>query len=231
MGIKSRRTKNLMTNDYAVTGIYRSGTTLYYNILFKLLESVTNKKAIDISTGVQIDNIRVHKYHEQCVNLNLQQYKSIYSYRDILDCLSSFIIRDKSTFEDFKIHGHSSIEFVNWMISIDESMQNRDGYAEICYEHSINNIEDLIDNIASYYEIDIPESFDKSQFKIENVKKITDSREKVSRIDNYHPRHVHNGEIGRWKTYFTESQKELIFSKTNYTDWKYNRYKDFGLAL
>ena len=62
-----------MINDYAVTGIYRSGTTLYYNILFKLLESVTNKKSIDIPTGVQIDNIRVHKYHEQCVNLNLQQ--------------------------------------------------------------------------------------------------------------------------------------------------------------
>lgn len=222
-----------MINDYAVTGIYRSGTTLYYNILFKLLESVTNKKSIDIPTGVQIDNIRVHKYHEQCVNLNLQQYKSIYSYRDILDCLSSFIIRDKSTFEDYRMHyyGYNSIEFINFMISIDESMQNRDGYLEICYEQSINNVESIIDIIASYYEIDIPESFDKSQFKIENVKKITDVRKQVSSIDNFHPRHVHNGEIGRWKTYFTEDQKELILSKTNYTDWKYNRYKDFGLAL
>jgi len=213
--------------DYAVTGIYRSGTTLCYNILFKLLKESTNQSVNETPTGVRIGNVNVHKYHEQCVDLDLNKYKSIYAYRDVLDCLSSFIIRQKSTFEDFEILGRNSIQFIKWMIDIDERMQQRSGYAELCYEQCVDNVEELVDNIASYYGINIPESFDKSQFRIENVKKITDSREQVSRIDNYHPRHVHNGEIGRWKTFFTESQKEIIFNETKYLDWKYNRYKDY----
>ena len=213
--------------DYAITGIYRSGTTLCYNILSELVKSSTGSSAKNIPTGVQIGNIKIHKYHEQTPNLDMNKFKIIYSYRDILDCLSSFIIKRKTTFEDFEILGKSSVEFVKWMIEIDRRMQEKHGYAEICYEYCIGDTDSLVENIASYYDINIPESFYKDQFKIENVKKITDFREKHSVIDQYHPNHVYNGEVGRWKTFFNEEQKEIIFNNTQYLDWKYNRYSIF----
>jgi len=214
-----------MTN-YAVTGIYRSGTTLCYNILLNLIKQSRDEQVEEIPTGVKIGDIHLHKFHEQVLDLNFDEYKVIYSYRDILDCLSSFIIKYKSSFENFNIHGKGSIDFIKWMIDIDESIQNKHGFAELCYEECIKDTDNLVNNIASYYNINIPVSFDKSQFQIENVKKITDMRKEHSRIDNYHPRHVHNGEVGRWKTFFTEEQRDLIFNKTKYLDWKYNRYKD-----
>ena len=213
--------------DYAITGIYRSGTTLCYNILYKLIKESIDESVNETSTGVKIGDINVHKFHEQVVDLDLRQHKTIYCYRDVLDCLSSFIIKYDSTFEDYKIHGKSSIEFINWMIDIDNHMQKRDGFADLCYEECIQDVDSLIDNIAAYYQINIPESFDRDQFKIENVKKITDNRKEHSRIDNFHPKHVHNGEVGRWKSFFTDDQKNIIFNQTSYLDWKYNRYKDF----
>ena len=157
----------------------------------------------------------------------MNKYDTIYCYRDVLDCLSSFIIKYDSTFEDYNIQGKSSIEFINWMINIDKKMQQRSGFAEICYEECMDDVDALINNIAAYYEINIPGSFDRDQFKIENIKKITDSRKEHSRIDNFHPKHVHNGERGRWKSFFTTEQKGIIFNQTDYLDWKYNRYNDF----
>ena len=213
--------------DYAITGIYRSGTTLCYNILSKLVESSTGSSAKNISTGVQIGDIKIHKYHEQAPELDMNKFKTIYSYRDILDCLTSFIIKRKTTFEDLEIVGRNSVEFVNWMIDVDKLMQKKHGYAEICYEQCIADTDSLVENIAAFYNINISESFDKEQFKIENVKKITDSREKHSVIDQYHPNHVHNGEVGKWKSFLTTEQKGIIFNQTDYLDWKYNRYNDF----
>lgn len=213
--------------DYAITGIYRSGTTLCYNILYKLLQESTGINAVETPTGVKIGDINIHKYHEQVVDLDMTKYKSIYCYRDVLDCLSSFIIKYDTTFEDFNLLGKNSIEFINWMINIDKVMSNKSGFADLCYEECIQDIDGLIEDIAFYYRINIPESFDRDQFKIENVKKITDSRKEHSRIDNFHPKHVHNGEIGRWKSFFTTEQKGIIFNQTDYLDWKYNRYNDF----
>lgn len=212
---------------YAVTGMYRSGTTLCFNILSKLIKEISGEDIVSIPTGVSIGSIEIHKFHEQSEDLNFNEYKSLYSFRDVLDCLSSFIVKYNTDFENFKIHGKNSIEFIQWMIDIDTKVKNKSGYAEICYEECILNLDDLIDNIASFYEINIPNSFDKSQFKIENIKKITDSRKEHSVIDQYHPRHVLDGEIGRWKTFFSEEQKEAIFNKTNYINWKYERYKEF----
>lgn len=212
---------------YAVTGMYRSGTTLCFNILSKLIQEVSGESIVPIPTGVLIGDIEVHKFHEQSKYLNFNEYKSLYSFRDVLDCLSSFIKKYNTNFDDFKIHGKNSVEFVQWMIDIDKTVENKSGYAEICYEECILNIDDLINNIASFYEINIPESFDRSQFFIENVKKITDSRKEHSTIDQYHPRHVFNGEVGRWKTFFSEDQKKLIFEETDYINWKYERYREF----
>jgi len=213
--------------DFAITGMYRSGTTLCYNILYKLLQASSGNKVLETPTGVKIGDVNIHKFHEQVTDIDMNKYDTVYCYRDVLDCLSSFIIKYDSTFMGFSIQGKSSIEFINWMVGIDKKMQERSGFAEICYEECINDVDTLIDNIAAYYEINIPGSFDRDQFKIENIKKITDSRKEHSRIDNFHPKHVHNGEIGRWKSFFTTEQKSIIFNQTDYLDWKYNRYKDF----
>ena len=212
---------------YAITGMYRSGTTLCFNILSKLLEETTGKSIASIQTGVKIGDYEIHKFHEQSSDLNFDQYKTIYSYRDILDCLSSFIVKYNTTFEEFNVHNKSSVEFVKWMIDMDTKVKKKSGYAEICYEECILNVNELIENIALFYQINIPESFNREQFKINNVKSVTDKREKHSVIDQYHPRHVYNGEIGRWKSFFTEEQKEIIFTQTDYINWKYQRYEEF----
>ena len=50
--------------DYAITGIYRSGTTLCYNILYKLLQESTGINVVETPTGVKIGDINLQRlYH------------------------------------------------------------------------------------------------------------------------------------------------------------------------
>lgn len=211
-----------MTDIY-ISGIYRSGTTLCYNIARALVSSDQNDHSIT-PDGLHVGNYRLHKVHEELVKKKLNGI-IIYCYRDILDTLVSFFDKYQMDFETFHLRNYDSLGYINAMIEMDYDVMKRKNINQLCYENFHENTEELIDTISKILEIDRPPNLDADQFLAEKIKELVKGRETFDRIDLYHPNHIGDGKIRKWEQRLKPEELKEIFTKTKYIIWKEKRYE------
>jgi hypothetical protein len=215
--------KNLNKKHIICGGMYRSGTTLVYNLIIEIIKKHTGSPGSIIPTGTRIDNFYVHKYHQETPDfLNSEDALVIYSYRNVLDCLVSFFQKYNKQYNNFQLQGRDSIQFIDWMIELDFKMLSSTAdYLEISYEKEISNVillcEKLKNFLNLYVEIDV------EKYLFDNLKRKIDSLRTVDRESNFWPNHLNDGKVGKFKEFLTREQMEQIYKLTDYQQWAIRR--------
>lgn len=173
-----------------VNGLYRSGSTVIYNIVRHLIIDQVVKDA-------------VVKHHENW--LNKRVFKSdtnIYSYRDVRNCAASFMRKrgwTEHNFEHPSIRVKSAKEFMTFLVTTDKAVEaklksEQLKFTELRYEDDIINIEKGISKILTSLNINIPEEVVDILVECHNiqaVKKFTDTLDSgEDKKTQFHPNHV-----------------------------------------
>lgn len=206
-----------MKNIYC-GGMYRSGSTILYNIVLDLIDN----------------SCFVDKIHQETPTFINNKNIIIYSYRNVLDCLVSIIQlntssnaphRSGTTFETCNVYGRNSIDFVNLMINLDNTMvENKNKYLDICYEKDIvPEINNAYFKIKKYLNSDI--NIDVNKYELYTVKKTTSKLIKVDSNSKFWPNHISDGKIDKFKYFLSDSQMQLINRHTDYNKWYKKRYE------
>ena len=206
-----------------ISSMYRAGSTLCYNIVSDSLEAHHDVKKSLTSDGCEVNGVGIHKHHQETPSILKSNDTVIYLYRDILDTLVSYCQRKNTNFSTFNLHGWDAIEYINIMIKLDNEMKSYPiKKLDLCYEETILDVKGLCKKLESFLEIQIPYS---NSYEINNVKSITSNLDKHNLETNYHPNHVKDGKIGKWKSFINENDLEKVYKNTNYLEWKRSRYK------
>ena len=198
----------MKTNIYCC-GMYRSGSTVIYNILQKLIEHHNLQ-------------VQLYKVHQEWNRDRVDPSFSIYSYRDIRDVCISFMQKDKMTFESFKIHNWDIVEFCKKMINYDQLVKHyKKDDAKVLilkYEEDVigNDVVPLCIKISDFLELPNTTCCDiGKQFSLKVVKKYCDTLKTLDRKSGFWPGHAHDGKSGKYKEILTSTQLLHLYKNTD----------------
>lgn len=195
-------------------GMYRSGTTLIYNIL----KQAQKEKMIK-------------KVHQDWLDHKHFEDTSVYSYRDVRDVIASFCYRDKMNFNSFNIHRRNAINFCRWMIEYDykfKEFSNKNPARTLIFRYESDIVNDniiLYEKITNFFGIStFPENL-KEKFKFEKIKKHTDSIKKHEPETEFWPNHLNDGSTEKFKKIFSHDEINLFYDDPIIHQWlKENNY-------
>lgn len=173
-----------------INGLYRSGSTVIYNIVRQL-----------IVEGLVKDN--VVKHHEHWLGIPIfHSDLNIYSYRDVRNCTASFMRKRGWTEHNFQhpsIRTKTAKEFMCFLVRTDRAVKNRVekehlSIYELRYEEDIINIELGIKKILSSLNLLLPKDVVDILIECHNihaVKKFVDTLTvREDRRTQFHPNHI-----------------------------------------
>ena len=223
-------------NKIIVCGMYRSGSTLLFNILKYLCNE------LDI-LNLGAKTLTTHKVHLDWTNPTMPQKWAfikescepenlvIYSRRDVRDVICSYIEREKCTLGDFRHAGKDYIKFLEWVVKNDELINKesvRNSNIKILrYENDIKgdeNLPFLIDKILLYFKITSPrKNLELEQFKFLTTKNKCDMLDGLEGASQYWPNHLTDGSIGKYNTLLTKEELNSISNNKILKKW-INKY-------
>lgn len=212
------------------TGIYRSGTTLVYNIVRKIIETISSP-LYRTDMGCMNKTYKIHKKHEDAVlgrNTIKPSEKTIYSYRDLRDVVASFCIKRNMNINNFNINGQKVIRFIECMIKYDKAMMKRNNILVLRYEKDIMDIKSLIPKIVNFLnvKINIDDTFINC-FTIESIKKhIENIKTPFDRDTLFWQKHISDAKIGKWQNYFTKKERAIFNNNSMLCEW--NKIKGYN---
>ena len=174
-----------------VNGMYRSGSTVIYNIISHL---ITDKL---ITTSVQ-------KTHQNWLNFTVKSSDlNIYSFRDVRTATASLMRRKGWSEHNFPhpvLRGEKTAkEFMLFLVRTNNSIKTKCNaenlsMCSIQYETEVRNLEKGITKLLDYLEVDVPTEVKNILYechKVETVKNYVDSIcRKEDKRTKYHPNHV-----------------------------------------
>lgn len=217
-------------------GMYRSGSTLQYQITSKLIE----KKKLGVRVewkeinslisflGELNDNsfkvVKTHEINDDLISFiknNLDNVKIIYIYRDLRDVFLSHLIKNNTTFEEVYQSG-----FIDHCINLYDKWMSLSNVYVSKYEDVVNNIKSEVKSISEFLNMNCS---DNELIEIANNYSFKKQKDRITRINKdsiqtygnlkfdpknlLHHNHLNKGEIGGWRTYFTSSQIQLLNAK------------------
>lgn len=222
--------------DVVVCGMARSGSTLLFNIIKKMLQFHYKKVdpyfINDSEFGHLLENeisMFVKKNHRYTYSLHRRLKKNLsygfFTHRDIRDVVVSLM--QKGRIPDFNkwVSDGRLRKIVNDSLSYAKTGK----VMMIEYENLINNKLDVINNIAKKLKLNLTEEEMLQIVKdtdMESMKKHLELKEN-SEIDlnnHLHKNHISDGKVGKWKDILTSEQVQIINNLTQ--DFlKYFNYK------
>lgn len=221
-------------------GMYRSASTLSYNIAKTIIEKAglgyplaypgvedINKKEIIISKCHEIDpkwGVYDEKYW--------RQFYCIYTFRDIRDVMASFCIWRNMTLKDFDFQGNTARSMITWLLDMDDRWRSMEKLLLLKYKDHVpygkREIGILAYKISSFLKIDVSaQNYSEiaDRFNIDSMKQISDNLLEGDKTTLLNPNHIKDGKPGKWKTQFTEEEKqEYFFSNNRLMEWL-SKYK------
>jgi hypothetical protein len=224
-------------NKIIVCGMYRSGSTLLFNIIKYLCKefNILNSSEKLLTT---------HKVHLDWTNQSIPQkwafIKSscepdnlvIYSRRDIRDVICSYFKREQCSLEDFSHGGRDYMNFLKWVVNndslIDEESERNINIKILSYEHDIQGDEKLsplINKTLSYFcTQDSSKDLNLDQFKFLTTKRRSDSLSKLDGSTQYWPNHLGDGKVCKYNSLLTKHQLNSIENDQILKPWINKHY-------
>jgi galactitol-specific phosphotransferase system IIB component len=214
-----------------VCGMYRSGSTLLWNMLKKICSSHSIKADVK---KVHLDwtNSKSEKKWAYIDEYMQQDDIVVYSRRDIRDVIISYSQREKVSVNDFRNAGRDYLRFLEWVVENDnlieeESLSNHN-ILVLNYEKNIagdHNLHSLYEALGRHLGIDTVPDYDViEEFRFNNVKKISSNLQKMDGQTQYWPNHLKDGKAKKYIEFLSEDQQAEILSNSLLENWliKYN---------
>lgn len=205
-----------------VNGLYRSGSTVIYNIVHHI---ITDKLIKD----------SVVKQHEHWITRPLQKNDiNIYSYRDVRTITASLMRKrgwTEDTFSHPSLRSNSTKDFMLFLVDVDRRVRDRIereqlNHLILRYEADIVNIELGIKKILASLSLELPEEVIQILVEchnIESVKRYVDTlQNKEDKRTLFHPNHV-----SLEKTQFRDYLKDDSWDHPIILDWLKEQNYDF----
>ena len=219
-------------NKIIICGMYRSGSTLLFNIVKHLCKefNVLNFSGKPLTT---------HKVHLDWTNNSVFRKwayieKSwdpnnlvIYSRRDVRDVICSYFQREKCSLENFQHAGKNYIDFLCWIVKndwlIDAAAKSTSNIKILSYEKEINgdsNLMLLASKIISLFNVNQTlKHTDLTSFQFMSSKNKTDILSKMDGLTQYWPNHLNDGKIGKYKNILNNKQLSSIENDKTIKRW------------
>lgn len=217
-------------------GMYRSASTLSYNIAKTLIErgnlgySLAYPSVPDIDKKEMIIS-KCHDMDEKWGSVSKEKYWKqfhvIYSYRDIRSVICSFCQWREMTLQNFDFQGYTAESMINWLLEMDEKWRSVDNllllkYADY-FPYGKLEVGLLTREIAKFLNINPTfETYTEiaNKFNFDTVKKFTDGLEEGDKETLLNPKHLSDGQVGKWKIYFTDrEQSDYFLSNKKLMNW------------
>lgn len=223
-------------------GMFRSGSTLQYNITRELVENYTNGTILGIDNGTQLPDIsemhrwltsyavlkiHIHRKEIDTVIANGNAVKGIYIYRDVRDVVVSWMNMRNQSFEDIDGPSFAAICVANY-----EAWTHLPHVLVSRYEDMMaGNLLEEVNRIARFLNIDItPQQAN----AIAQKNTLEQQKDYLNKFDfahqgvhfdwtTYDPKtlmhknHVQSSQSGRWQEKLTSAQTHLIEDQVG--DW------------
>ncbi len=178
-------------------GMYRSGSTLIYNVLKKIVQD----HKLDY---------KIKKAHEEWLQWVKDSDLSIYTYRDVRDATASMMRKRNLTVENFKSYNnHTLSSFILKLMTHDLKVKDKGNNILVLeYNNDILNLENGIKKIGEFLDIDIGKGntfYYSKIFSLETQKKFVNGLSKHDLNTEYHPGHIGDGKTD-FKKYFNYDQ-------------------------
>lgn len=173
-----------------VNGLYRSGSTVLYNIVRHL-----------ISEGLVKDSVT--KQHEHWLTRSVQRDDlHIYSYRDVRASAASFMRKrgwSETKFLHPSVKSKHVKDFMKLLVEVDKKTINRFkeenlNYIVLRYESDIIDIEQAIKKIVKSLNLLLPEELIQILVECHNIKAVSQFvdtlKNKEDKLSMFHPNHV-----------------------------------------
>lgn len=197
-----------------VNGLYRSGSTVIYNIVRHI---ITDKLLKD----------SVVKQHEHWVTRPLQKHDlNIYSYRDVRAITASLMRKrgwTEQTFSHPSIRSNSTKNFMLFLVDVDQKVRDRIEREQLNhlimrYETDIINIEQGIRKIVSSLALELPEEVIQILVECHNIEAVKLYVDTLSSKEDkrtlFHPNHV-----SLEKTEFKDYLKDDSWDHPDILNW------------
>lgn len=216
-------------------GMMRSGSTLQYQIVKEIVEMneiglglgyFNNNDLIKTLSAFHNDNttyvVKIHHYFELPTGLSKNDFKFIYSFRDIRDVVVSLMNFEQkefiNIFNQFRFY-QLQVQHYRWL--------KKNGIYISKYEDFVLDIPREIINISSFLNIDISESSIKRLSKKLSISQQEHQIVNSQTIEKYdctyspetllHKNHINSGEIGQWKDQLSNFQIASV--EYSWKDW------------
>tara|TARA_Y100000004_G_scaffold169446_1_gene203710 strand:+ start:8097 stop:8798 length:702 start_codon:yes stop_codon:yes gene_type:complete len=215
-----------------VCGMYRSGTTLQWNLLKQIFRMHSIRDRFErpmqvVKVHLDWTNLKIPKKWVFIERGMTSKNFVIYSRRDIRDVIVSFCQRKKVNLNDFRHNYENYIGFLKWIVENDnliskEALSNKN-IKIFSYEKNIlgdDNLYELYKTFAGYFGVfDFFNEDFLVKFKFDNVKKYTSSLKEHESKTEYWPDHLNDGKVGKYKSHINNDELQEILSEPILKDW------------
>jgi hypothetical protein len=215
-------------------GMYRSGSTLTFNIVNTIVKNggLGTYLAYPDIRHLSSKEIVVCKYHDVdpkwdiSKNEHWKKCLNIYTFRDIRDVLSSFCVWYDMGLDNFNFQGNNAAQMIDWLIKLDKKWKSSAGLIlkyDDYHPYDEKSVLKLTNKIINYIDIHPPketinEICEKYTFK--SCKDVADQLLEGDKTTLLNPRHLADGKIGKWRTFFSlEDQNKYFDFNDNLNVW------------
>ncbi len=228
--------------DIIVCGMFRSGSTLVYNLVSEILKSSYNpsagffhnyKEYVELSAQPNFFIVRKTHYFSIKLKNRISRKKTLglFTHRNLLDVIASMVQKNMITNLQNFIDDFGVERLAYDAIAIAET-QN---IINIPYSDLLNNKSIIINQLCDKLEVSLnPEEMDKiidntsiakTKKQIE-VLKIDDK--KIDSISGLHFNHINDPSIGKWNKVLSNKEVELISNKRAFKE--YNKFFNYKIS-
>ena len=215
-------------------GMYRSGSTLQYQIASAIVEHYCKGKRLEWNREIDIESVLKNAQSQDCV-LKVHDFtkqieqaakgndvRFIYAHRDIRDVVVSLARKNLSSFNDVINSG-----IIEGMLRNDLGWNRQSPLLVSRYSDLLQNLEHEISRIGKFLDVEMDNSFAKQVFddcNIENQKKKiekfsseelveTGTSKKFDPVSLLHFNHIAGGHIDGWVDQLSHDQVAAIEGK------------------
>lgn len=211
----------------ASVGMYRSASTLSYNIAKTIVEKggFGYSSAYPSIGDIYKKEIIVCKCHDLDEKWDISKneywrsFYCIYTYRDIRSVMASFCMWRKMTLDTFNFQGKDANSMIDWLLEMDEKWRSVEKVLLLKYRdhfpyqkrqvvklaRKIAAFLNLEPSIETYTEIAI-------NFNFDAMKKKADALSEGDKETLLNPNHLSDGEIHKWKKLFNKEEQDRFFN-------------------
>ena len=221
-------------------GMYRSGSTVQYNLVKELVETKTGGKALGVISRSQFSEqcrnydhkernfvVKCHRFIPDAVPFFQRgEASSVYVYRDPRDIIVSAMRKSEKSFEELDV-----TRLLRDCIQSYHEWHRLGNILVSKYETMVIDLKQETLRIALHLNIDISEAYalelaekyaiERQKKRIQDFDYQNDGIRLASHIYDpetlLHPNHIHTGKSGQWKTELSPLQVAVIEAHTH--DW------------